>query len=209
VTRVPVVATAIVALAIATMLALGVWQLRRVGEKDALIAQFRANATRPAIAFPALAPVPAPALFRRSSALCLTVVGWRSEAGRTASGSAGYRLIAECWTGAEGPGLLAQMGVRPGMAANPTWRGGPVAGVIVTEPDHRSILARAIGKDVPLRPMLVADTPLPGLAPNARPDPADIPNNHRAYAVQWFIFAGLAGVIYALAVRGRARRRSD
>jgi surfeit locus 1 family protein len=40
---------------------------------------------------------------------------------------------------------------------------------------------------------------------NARPDPNDIPNNHLAYAVQWFLFAGVALVIYALAVRKRMR----
>jgi surfeit locus 1 family protein len=37
---------------------------------------------------------------------------------------------------------------------------------------------------------LVADPPLAGLAANAAPDPSDIPNNHLAYAVQWFLFAG-------------------
>jgi len=31
----------------------------------------------------------------------------------------------------------------------------------------------------------------------------DIPNNHLAYAVQWFLFAGIAGVIYALALKRR------
>jgi surfeit locus 1 family protein len=51
----------------------------------------------------------------------------------------------------------------------------------------------------------VADPPLAGLAANARPDPADIPNNHWSYAVQWFLFAGTALVIYALALRKRLR----
>jgi surfeit locus 1 family protein len=32
-----------------------------------------------------------------------------------------------------------------------------------------------------------------------------IPNRHRSYAVQWFLFAGLALLIYLLAVRQRAK----
>ena len=78
-----------------------------------------------------------------------------------------------------------------------TWSGGEVAGVI------------APGGDA--GPRLVADPPLAGLAANARPDPANIPNNHLAYAVQWFLFAAVALVIYAIAVSKRladpARRR--
>jgi surfeit locus 1 family protein len=53
--------------------------------------------------------------------------------------------------------------------------------------------------------MLVADTPAPGLMPNPGPDPSSIPNNHLAYAVQWFLFAGLALLIYALALRKRLK----
>ena len=53
--------------------------------------------------------------------------------------------------------------------------------------------------------LLVADTPAPGLAPSALPSPANIPNNHRAYAVQWFLFAAVALVIYGVALRRRGR----
>ena len=52
-------------------------------------------------------------------------------------------------------------------------------------------------------PRLVADPPLAGLQANARPDPSDIPNNHLSYAVQWFLFAATALVIYAIALRKR------
>ena len=33
------------------------------------------------------------------------------------------------------------------------------------------------------------------------PSPDSIPNNHLSYAVQWFLFAGIAALIYALALR--------
>ena len=40
--------------------------------------------------------------------------------------------------------------------------------------------------------MLVADTPPAGLAANGTPDLGAVPNNHLAYAGQWFFFAAVA-----------------
>jgi surfeit locus 1 family protein len=40
--RLPLVPTLIVATAVAVMIGLGIWQLQRKGEKEALIAQYRA-----------------------------------------------------------------------------------------------------------------------------------------------------------------------
>lgn len=57
-------------------------------------------------------------------------------------------------------------------------------------------------------PRLVADPAAAGLVPLAKPDPRDLPNNHLSYAVQWFLFALTALVIYALALRRRWRDRS-
>ena len=51
--------------------------------------------------------------------------------------------------------------------------------------------------------MLVADAPPPGLTANAPPDLSAVPNNHLAYGVQWFLFAGIAATIYGLALRRR------
>ena len=45
-----------------------------------------------------------------------------------------------------------------------------------------------------------------GLQPLAPPDPGDLPNNHLAYAGQWFFFALTALVIYILALRRRGRQ---
>jgi cytochrome oxidase assembly protein ShyY1 len=44
---------------------------------------------------------------------------------------------------------------------------------------------------------------LAGLEPSAPPSVESIPNNHRAYAVQWFLFAAIAVLVYGLALRGR------
>ncbi len=201
--RLPVVATLIVGLAVATMIALGVWQLQRRGEKVALIARYSANLNLPPMAYPQLAPVPPEAMFRKAQVHCLRVASWRTEGGRTPGGQAGYRHIANCVTGAEGPGALIDMGVSADPAQKLGWNGGIVDGLITTEPSHESLIGRLFGSATPLRPMLVADVPAPGLAASTPPDPSAIANNHLAYAVQWFIFAGVALLIYVLALRRR------
>jgi surfeit locus 1 family protein len=63
-----------------------------------------------------------------------------------------------------------------------------------------------VGKAAPRELMLVVDTPAAGLAANEMPSIESIPNNHLAYAVQWFLFAGIAVIIYLLALRRRARK---
>ena len=52
---------------------------------------------------------------------------------------------------------------------------------------------------------VVADTPPAGLAPNGKPDIASVPNNHLAYAGQWFFFAAIAAIIYVLALGRRGK----
>ncbi|MDX3900768.1 MAG: SURF1 family protein [Sphingobium sp.] len=197
--------TLLVVIAVAVMIGLGVWQLQRRAEKAAVLAMIETNPRKPATSFPAFPPVPRELLFRPSSVHCLRVTGWRVEAGRAVDGKTGYRHIAECATGAEGPGALVVMGVSERPDAKPAWTGGQVRGWLSEEPDHRSLIARLTGKTAPLRPMLIAAQPAPGLRPAAPPTAADIPDNHLAYAVQWFLFAGIAAVIYLLALRKRAR----
>lgn len=199
--RLPVLPTLIVAAAVLVMIGLGVWQLQRSGEKDAMLTLAAANPAKPSVSFPPMPPIPTELLFRRSSAHCLRVVAWRTEAGRAADGSTGFRYIAECATGIEGPGLLVALGVggRPDM--KPGWTGGQVSGWISEEPDHRSLIARISGKALPLRPMLISARAPTGLKPVAPPTVADVPNNHLAYAVQWFFFAAVAVAIYLLALR--------
>ncbi|WP_370307857.1 SURF1 family protein [Sphingobium abikonense] len=201
--RIPILPTLLVILAVLTMIGLGLWQLDRRAEKRDAIALAQANPQRPSVAFPMLPPVAPDLLFRPSSVHCLRVVDWRVEAGRAADGSTGYRHIAECATGAEGPGVLVAVGVGQKPDQRPDWPGGQVAGWISQEPDHRALLSRIGGKAPPLRPMLIARSAPAGLKPLAPPSAADLPNNHLAYAVQWFIFAALAMLIYGLALRRR------
>lgn len=199
--RVPILPTLLVALAVAAMIALGVWQLDRRQEKLALLDRYTANQHLPTIALP---PFPDESvLFRRAGAMCLQPVAWHSEAGRAADGAMGWRQIAECRTGAEGPGFMVQLGIAPKLGIKPEWKGGMVRGYITHAPQHRALI-QGLWSRAPQRLMLVSDAPLPGLKPNAAANLGDIPNNHLAYAVQWFIFAALAAIIYAIALHRRA-----
>ncbi len=193
------VPTIVVGVAVAAMIALGVWQLVvRLPAKEAFLAQLADNPARPAIAFPRFPDDTL--LFRRASAFCLEPV----EIARAGAGAAGYRVIATCRTGVEGPGVKVQLGTTRDPVAKVAWGGGPVAGWIAHAPDARPLIASLAGGQ-PRELLLVAARPLAGLAPNPRPDVASVPNNHLAYAVQWFLFAGVAALVYIVAVRRRMR----
>lgn len=195
--RIPIVSTIVVVLAVAAMIGLGLWQLLdRAPKKEAYIAQLAANPAKPPIAFPAFPDETL--LFRRASGLCVEPVGQRLAG----AGAAGFRLIVECRTGAEGPGMIVQLGTTPDPKFKGRWAGGPVSGFISHAPDSRSLIGSLFDR-TPQRLMLVADTPALGLGANGKPDLSSVPNNHLSYAAQWFFFAAIAAVIYVLAVRRR------
>lgn len=204
--RWPVISTILVLCAAAAMVALGVWQLQRKGEKEALIALLERNGSMSAlVTYPKLPPVPDAMLFRKSSLVCLEVVRWDPRGGTDRKGQTGIRMIADCRTGAEGPGVLVDVGIADDFTP-PQWKGGTVQGTIVPGPEQSTLIQRLTGKAVPARAMLVADAPVPGLRASQVPSGADLPNNHLAYAIQWFFFAAIALIIYALAVRRRLQR---
>ncbi len=190
--RLPVIPTIIVVAAAALMIALGIWQLQRAKWKEGLLAKYAQADHRPPIAFPTVPmrddQLP---LFRHATGVCLRIVGRRAVAGENRSGEPGYVHIADCATGAEGPGMSVEVGWSKDPNAKINWSGGVVSGVI--GPDRRS------------RMRLVAASAPPGLEPSAPPSLAGIPNNHRSYALQWFAFALIAVVIYGLAVRKRLK----
>lgn len=197
--RFPVFATLIVALSVAIMIALGLWQLLiRLPQKEAQLAQLAANPSRSPIAFP-LAPDDS-LLFRRTATNCLHVTGIT----RAGAGNAGYRLIADCRISASGPDVKVQLGTTHDPKQDARWAGGPVSGWISHAPDATPLGAKLFSSP-PRQLLLVADKPADGLSANTRPDIGLVPNNHLAYAGQWFFFAAVAGVIYLLALRRRSR----
>lgn len=189
--RWPLIPTLVVAAAALAMIALGIWQLQRADEKNVLLTHYRAAQDMPPIAFPTI-PVSEPLpLFRQASGHCVRVLGRRTAAGQNRQGETGFLHIAECGTGAEGPGMAVESGWSKNPEAGAGWSGGPVSGIIA--PDGKS------------RMRLVSSSGLGGLEASAPPSPASIPNNHLFYAVQWFLFAGIAVLIYWLALRKRWR----
>ena len=186
--RVPIVSTVIVLLAVATMVGLGVWQLGRLGQKEALIARYeQALVMSSNVAWPAPADYEA-SLFRHAVVDCREVRSFNSVSGRSAKGQSGWSHVARC---SRAEGGMADVAI--GWSSDPTppvWEGGEVGGIIA--PYGQSV-------------KLIVDRPQAGLQELARPDPSDLPNNHLAYAGQWFFFALTALVIYILAVRRRWR----
>ena len=186
--RIPVVPTIIVGLAVAAMVALGIWQLDRAAWKADLLEQYAANQEMPAMAFPKVPVLSDNLLYRRARGDCLSVASWSARAGQNQAGESGWRHIGVCRTGdGKGPGMAVDFGWSKNSADPVGYEGGPVEGFIDTDRDHVYLL--------------VAETPAPGLEPSARPDPRAVPNNHLAYAGQWFLFAGVALIIYIVALR--------
>lgn len=186
---IPILPTIVVAAAVLTMMALGVWQLQRKEEKEALIARYeRVQTLSSAVPFPRTSEEVENALYRASSLTCVKVLDQRTTSGRGPNGEAGLTQIARCALAGGGEAEVAL-----GLSQTPkpiVWQGGEVIGFV-----------GAAGKGA----RLIASPPVAGLAPMAHPDPKDLPNNHLAYAGQWFFFALTALVIYILALR---RRRS-
>lgn len=178
---VPIISTIIVLAAVATMIALGLWQLGRMGEKADLLARYEAAASASdEAAFPETGDG-AQVWFRRSRTTCAAVAKIDAVAGTSGKGQKGWVQRATCTSG-----VIVDLGYARDITT-PIWTGGAVTGVIAPGP------------------RLVADPPLAGLQPMAKPDPGDLPNNHLAYAGQWFFFALTALVIYVLALRRRRR----
>jgi surfeit locus 1 family protein len=182
--RLPIFSTLVVALAIGIMLRLGFWQIDRMYEKEALLSRYAgAQGMSAEAAWPKDAAEADRALYRRATLDCARVTQISTMAGQNASDESGLSQIAECQLAAGGVARVVL-----GWSRDPRivdWSGGIVSGVIAPGP------------------RLVASPPLTGLEANRVPDPSSLPNNHFAYAVQWFLFAGVALVIYALAVRKR------
>jgi cytochrome oxidase assembly protein ShyY1 len=187
--RLPVVSTIVVLIAVGIMIRLGFWQLDRLHQKEAMLADYAAARNKPPIGDAGegmlrLEP------YRRVTLDCRSASSDRLVAGHNRAGTTGWAHRFTCTTGRYD--VISEVVVTIGWSQAPqpvVWGGGYVSGVAVPA-----------GKDG-LR--VVADPPLDGLQANEAPDPANIPNNHMSYAVQWFLFAGVALVIYALAVRKR------
>lgn len=194
--RFPVVATVVVVIAIGIMLRLGFWQLDRMHQKEAMIARAALAAQTPALlAEPHFGALDEASLYRRAQLVCPKVAQITTVSGRNAAGTPGFAHLARCQNVGfthNGTAAQGQVDVVLGWSKNPAaarWTGGAVTGIYAP--------------GGPFKYHIVADPPLAGLQANARPDPRSLPNNHFSYAMQWFLFAATALVIYGIALAKR------
>lgn len=188
-----VIAGLVTAAACGVMIKFGFWQLQRADWKNGLLAQYGKAQSLPPIVLPVkLAPGALP-LFRRATGRCSAVISATATAGRSRKGAPGWSHIVTCSADANGPGITVDIGWSR-TPDNPVWQGGAVSGVI--------------GQDPKAGIRLISGKPLaPGLEPSQPPSIAEIPNNHFGYAVQWFLFAGIAAVIFLIAAFYQKRNR--
>ena len=126
--RVPIVATLIVAAAVATMIALGVWQLRRAEWKEDLLAQYRqAQAMSSNVPWPRSEAELERALFRWSQFDCQRVLGIRVTAATSADGEPGVAQVARCAIDGGGEAEVALGWSGP--TGQVRWEGGEVSGI--------------------------------------------------------------------------------
>ncbi len=186
--RIPLIPTLVVLAAVAIMIRLGFWQLDRLGQKEAMLGRYAAAEQAGTEALWPRDAASIDAALYHHAALACTVTGPDAPiSGRSARGEAGWAHVVPCTLA---DGTIAHVVL--GWSSDPApraWSGGNVSGTIAPAGNDGA--------------RLIANPPLAGLAANARPDPNDIPNNHLSYAVQWFLFATTALVIYALALRKR------
>ena len=194
--QLPLIPTVLVLAAAGVMVWLGFWQLGRADEKAALIAEFEAQLDNQEILEVVVGDDGW--IYRQVKLLCAGDE-WQAVAGRNVNGQSGYAHRYKCASregyGPDGGYLFSWTYADIGWSRSPQepdFSGGEVTGTLV-----------ALGDDF----KVVASEPLAGLQPLAKPDPNDLPNNHLAYAGQWFFFALTALVIYFFALRSRLAKR--
>ena len=187
--RIPIIPTIIVVATAAIMVALGIWQLGRAEEKAELIVRYEAaSGNAEEVAYP-YDTDGEQSWFRRSRIYCGDVRKFERVAGTSARGEKGWVIRAICHDYFAESSPKVDLGFSREFDAEPAIDQMLIEGVIAPGP------------------RLIADPALPSLQPLAKPDPKDLPNNHLAYAGQWFFFALTALVIYGFALKSRASKR--
>jgi surfeit locus 1 family protein len=233
--RFPFGLTLATGIALAILIALGVWQLQRLAWKQDLIGRLDALAAAPAEPVDRVLgrlSAGADVNFTRVVATCPGLAEAPFvELYAMREGQAGSRLISACAVSAGGyRTLLVDRGfVIDTVSARPSVSSGAGAPLRVTgvlrAPDPASrfappntpsrfftrdpaAMAAALGVTAPAPMYLMAETVItPGFpALTAAPVPTELANRHLEYALTWFgLAAALVGVYAALLLRRRAR----
>lgn len=206
----------------AILINLGLWQLRRMEWKEAMLAEIQTSIDAPAVPLPA---VPDPSMKYMPVTVSGTTTGAEID---VLSGSkeqgAGYQVVSRFVTD-DGRAILLDRGFVPQQARREAR--GPVRlrvqgnlhwpdekGSATPEPnlDENIWFARdvpAMAAQLDTLPILVVASHVQGDAQGVQPVPVaieGIPNNHLSYAMQWFMIAAAwAGMTVALIWRIRQR----
>ncbi|RVT91266.1 SURF1 family protein [Sphingomonas crocodyli] len=204
---VPILPTILVAAAVATMIWLGLWQVRRAEWKEGMLATYTAAVGKdPVPGIPADDAIDSVA-FRRAHVACTVTSAPIQQGGRNQRSETGFRNFVGCAL-ADGRTMMADIGWS-GISAKPVPPSNGTAlasiGRLVPDPELAARVIKGAGHPLPW--LVVMESPVPGYQPSLPPEIGDIPNNHRSYAVQWFLFASVAVIIYIIALRRRWRQR--
>lgn len=218
-------ATALTVVAVPVMLALGTWQVQRLGWKQELIERIEQRAHAAPVPLPAALDDPEAWDFRP-----VTVTGRfltdqsMLTLARPQQGRIGYEVVTPLQR-ADGPPVLVNRGFVP-MDRKDVARAAPDGAVTVTgvarlpqppgwfQPDGRSTDGVWMRLDVPAMaaaaglpaaaPVVVEQAPTGGVPAGIAPR-VELPNNHLQYAFTWYSLAVVLLVIYGLSQWRRRR----
>ena len=206
--RLPLLPTLVVFLLTALLAGLGVWQVQRAAWKRQLILAAEVAPQLPALEprdFLAAMTGRMSVQYRRAELVCRPgrVTPYDIKGGSSAAGQSGYLVLVSC---------RPDQGKAPDIVAVAGWTRRPDAAAMTLVVDtvfEGLIIERPYG-DEPGRPqfMLIPDTAVAPLKVSRKPTAADLPDNHLAYAGQWFGLALTLLVIYGLWLRRRAVARA-
>ena len=188
--KLPLIPTFIVAIAVAIMIGLGVWQWDKAQQPVS-----HGPYSGDPINFPAhyTGTDLSPYLSHKTTGYCALVTGWDARSGENRQGQSGWAHFATCFTGDDNSDPMIVNVGWSNDPANPAWQGGQVSGTIIEGSSHTL--------------HVVSDTPAAGLQPSDVPTGETV--DHLSYALQWWSFALIALIIYALVLRRRAKRAPE
>lgn len=201
--RLPVIPTIITAAGILILCGLGRWQLERRAWKADLIARAEAAGTLPLVSpaeFRAAMAGETSVQYRRAAIGCHAgpKKPYDLRPGSSFSGTSGFFVVVSCRPNDLPPDIVAVAGwTRRVDAKDMTLTlDHELTGVVIENP-----YGKAANRP---RFMLIPDTAIAPLARPAQPRAADLPDNHLAYAFQWFGLAVALAAIYGVWLRRRA-----
>lgn len=201
--RVPIIPTIIATVGILILCGLGKWQLDRRAWKHDLITRLAAAPNLPPVTpeeFRAAMMGDVSLQYRRASIDCRAgpKKPYDLRPGSSAGGTSGFFVVVSCRPNDLPPDIVAVAG----------WTRRVDARDMMLTLDHQlsgTVIENPYGTQ-PDRPrfMLIPDQAIPPLGRPRQPRAEDLPDNHLAYAGQWFGLAIALAAIYGLWLRRRA-----